>query len=207
MTLPDGLTVRPLVDSDVEAVVEIHLRTFPGFFLTFLGRGFLVLLYRSIQAAPEGVALVATGAGGTQGFAAGVTAQEGFYRDLLRRHWWRFGLAASGAALRKPSVIPRLLRALRQPGRAGEAAAPAVLMSIGVNPDAESRGIGSLLLEAFCRELEARGATEVCLTTDRDDNAHAIGFYERNGFVVSNSFVTPEGRAMLEYAKRLTSPA
>lgn len=31
----------------VEAVVQIHLDTFQGFFLTFMGRGFLRQLYRS----------------------------------------------------------------------------------------------------------------------------------------------------------------
>jgi ribosomal protein S18 acetylase RimI-like enzyme len=192
-----------MVESDVEEVVALHLRTFPGFFLSFLGHGFLVLLYRSIRAAPEGVALVAVGATGVEGFAAGVTAQESFYGQLLRKQWWRFGLLAAGAAVRRPSAIPRLLRAVRRPSETGEAAAPAALLSIGVNPEAESRGIGSLLIEAFCSELAARGVAGVCLTTDRDDNAHAIRFYERNGFRVSNTFDTPEGRAMLEYAKTL----
>ena len=42
----DDVTIRPMLESDVEAVVEIHLRTFPGFFLSFLGPDFLALLYR-----------------------------------------------------------------------------------------------------------------------------------------------------------------
>ncbi len=200
----DNLEIRPMLESDVEAVVEIHLRTFPGFFLSFLGPDFLALLYRSIQAAPEGVVLVAIGEEGIQGFAAGVTSQESFYRRLLRKHWWRFAMSALGAASRRPSVIPRLLRALRRPSETGQSAAPAALMSIGVRPESEGKGIGGLMIESFCREMATRGVTDICLTTDRDDNAHANRFYERHGFHVSKSFVTPEGRAMIEYARALS---
>jgi ribosomal protein S18 acetylase RimI-like enzyme len=199
----DNLTIRPMLESEVEAVVEIHIATFPGFFLSFLGRDFLALLYRSIRAAPEGVVLVATGEEGIQGFAAGVTSQESFYRRLVRTQWWRFAMSALGAAIRRPSVIPRLLRALRRSSEAKQSAAAAALMSIGVRPESEGKGIGSLIIESFCREMATRGVTEVCLTTDRDDNVRAKRFYERHGFHVSNSFVTREGRAMFEYARTL----
>ena len=200
---PDDLKIRRMMESDIEAVVDIHLRTFPGFFLSFLGHDFVVLFYRSIRAAPQGVVLVAAGVEGIQGFAAGVTSQESFYERLVKKHWWRFALSALGAAIRRPSVIPRLFRALRRPSETGQAAAAAALLSIGVSPEAEGKGIGSLIIESFCRELVTRGVTEVCLTTDRDDNARANRFYERHGFHVSNSFVTPEGRAMIEYARVL----
>jgi ribosomal protein S18 acetylase RimI-like enzyme len=192
-----------MLESDVEAVVEIHLRTFPGFFLSFLGHDFLALFYRSIRAAPEGVVLVATDEEGIQAFAAGVTSQKNFYERLVRRHWWRFALSSLGAAIRRPSVIPRLLRALRRPSETRQSVTAAALMSIGVSPESEGKGMGSLIFESFCREMAARGVTEICLTTDRDDNAHANRFYQRHGFHVSRSFVTPEGRAMIEYARAL----
>ncbi|MEP6892297.1 MAG: hypothetical protein ABI927_00830 [Gaiellaceae bacterium] len=154
-----------MLESDVEAVVEIHLRTFPGFFLSFLGHDFLALLYPSIRVAPEGVVLVATDGEGIQGFAAGVTSQESFYRRLVRRHWWGFAMSALGAVIRRPSVIPRLLRALRRPSESGQSATAAALMSIGASPESEGKGIGSLILESFCREMATRGVTDICLTT------------------------------------------
>jgi ribosomal protein S18 acetylase RimI-like enzyme len=196
----DDVTVRPLAEADVAVVVEIHLRTFQGFFLSFLGRGFLRLLYESIRTAPEGVALVAT-RGPVVGFAAGVTSQRSFFRRLVREHWWRFGRAAAGAALRRPSTIPRLLRALRRPAESEEAAADAALLSIGVLPELEGSGIGSRLIEAFVAEMGRRGADAVSLTTDRDDNDRVNRFYERHGFHVQRSYVTPEGRALLEYVR------
>ena len=199
------LEIRPMLESDIEAVVEIHLKAFPGFFLSFLGRRFLVLLYRCIRAAPEGIVLVAAGDDGIHGFAAGVTSQTSFYKRLLRRHWWSFATSAVGAAVRSPSVIPRLVRALRRPAEAGQSAAAAALMSIGVRPESGGKGVGGRLLDAFCDQMAARGVASVCLTTDRDDNAPARRFYEKNGFHFANSFVTPEGRAMIEYVRTLPS--
>ena len=152
-----SVVIRPMLDSEVEAVVEVHLRTFTGFFLSFLGRRFLVQLYRAIRSAPEGVVLVAAGEEGIEGFVAGVTSQQSFYRRLVRKHWWRFAMSALGAAIRKPSVIPRLLRALRRPSDIEHSAVSAALMSIGVAPESEGRGVGGLLIESFCREMAARG--------------------------------------------------
>ena len=38
---PDSsVVIRPMLDSEVEAVVEVHLRTFTGFFLSFSVVGF-----------------------------------------------------------------------------------------------------------------------------------------------------------------------
>ena len=194
-------TIRPARDSEIEAVVDVHLRTFPGFFLSFLGRRFLLLLYESIRTAPEGVVLVAIGTQQIDGFVAGVTSQRSYYRRVLRRHWWRFAMSAMHSAVRKPSIVPRLFRALRRPAETGDSAAAAALMSIGVRPESEGRGIGGVLIESFCREMAARGVEDVCLTTDKDDNARANFFYQRHGFRVSRSFTTPEGRPMIEYVR------
>jgi len=73
------------------------------------------------------------------------------------------------------------------------------LMSIAVKPEAEGRGIGKKLVEAFCREAAGRGAPAVCLTTDREGQDQVNRFYEQMGFQVSRTYVTPEGRAMNEY--------
>ena len=66
-------------------------------------------------------------------------------------------MSALGAAIRKPSVIPRLLRALRRPSDIEHSAVSAALMSIGVAPESEGRGVGGLLIESSAAkwQLEA----------------------------------------------------
>jgi ribosomal protein S18 acetylase RimI-like enzyme len=130
---------------------------------------------------------------------AGSAAPRGFYAGLLRRDWLRFGLASLGAVLRRPSVIARLLRAVRQPADSPGEPGTAGLFSIGVDPALQGTGAGSQLVAAFRDAARRRGARRVYLTTDQIGNDAVNAFYRRQGFTVERQFVTPEGRAMNEY--------
>jgi GNAT superfamily N-acetyltransferase len=188
---------------DLDAVTAVHMSSFPGFFLTFLGSGFIRLLYDCVLGDPEGVAFVAVTDSGTIGFAIGVVHQTGFYRRILKRHKWRFAWQALRTALAHPQIIPRLVRALRRPATAKESAAEACLMSVAVDPSYQGHGIGSALVEAFCEELCIRGVSQVCLTTDSVGNESVNRFYQAAGFALGRQHVTPEGRQMNEYVRSL----
>jgi GNAT superfamily N-acetyltransferase len=183
----------------VPEIVDVHLASFPGFFLTFLGRRFLALLYEQMRHDDEGMVLVAASADRIEGFVAGVRHQGGFYQRLVKRNKWAFARAAFGAVLCRPAIVPRLLRALQRPAEAQQSAADACLMSIAVRPESASQRLGQQLVRAFCGEIWQRGAPAVCLTTDRDNNERTNCFYQKLGFQLSSTFVTPEGRAMNEY--------
>lgn len=184
-------------------VVSIHLRSFPGFFLTFLGPCFLRLLYSEIIAIPDSVALVALENEQVVGFVAGVTQQSNFYGQLARRRLFAFAHASLSAAIRRPSIIPRLFRALNYSRSSQEAVAQAQLMSIAVSPDAVGKGIGQQLVKVFLDEMQAQGISSVSLTTDRVNNERVNSFYQKLGFELARTYVTPEGRAMNEYLIQL----
>jgi ribosomal protein S18 acetylase RimI-like enzyme len=194
---------RRATPEDIGEVVRIHLASFPGFFLSFLGAGFLRLLYAEIAAAEEGILIVVEREGQFGGIVAGVTRQSGFYGRLVRKRKWAFAVAAAGALLRRPSIAGRLLRALRKPKEASEASAEASLMSIAVVPQAAGRGLGAALVRAFCDELRLRSVSRFCLTTDRDENDEVNAFYRKLGFELARTFTTPEGRRMNEYLMTL----
>jgi ribosomal protein S18 acetylase RimI-like enzyme len=196
---PAQIILRPAQDTDLSQIVDIHRQSFAGFFLTILGPNFLRLLYQNIGSDTEGVVLVASSANRVKGFVAGVLHQAGFYRRLVQQHKWAFARASLGAVLKKPSIAPRLWRALRRPADAQDSAADACLMSIAVRPEAEGQGIGQQLVKAFCQELSRRGVSAVCLTTDHDHNERVNQFYQRLGFQLHQVFTTPEGRTMNEY--------
>lgn len=185
---------------DIDAIVGVHLASFATFFLSFLGRRFLALYYRSVIEAPEGMLFVLRATdGGILGFVAGCTRPQGFYRRLLRQRWFGFGLAALPALLRKPSIFPRLLRALRHPGANPPGDEVAGLFSIGVDPQRQGGGVGRALVGCFLAEAKGRGCKQVFLTTDCDDNDAVNAFYRAQGFVLRRNFTTPEGRCMNEY--------
>ena len=191
--------VRPMTRADLNSVVEAHLESFPGFFLTFLGGDFLRLLYEGILTDPNGVVLVAARGNEIDGFVAGVTHQSGFYRRLINKKKGAFALASLRAFVTRPSIAPRLIRALRRPKESASSSAQACLMSIGVRSIARGKGVGGSLVKAFCREMIHRQVFSICLMTDRDNNEAANQFYRGLNFQLSGTFTTPEGRTINEY--------
>lgn len=198
--------IRQAAAAEIPAIVGIHRESFPTFFLTFLGAEFLTLFYRGVLEDPEGILLVAAEPGGPEGFVAGVLSQSGFYGRLLRRRKWLFAAAALRSVLKRPSIVPRLWRALRRPAESRAAAADACLMSLAVVPRAEGRSVGAQLVDAFCRTVSSRGVTRISLTTDRTGNDRVNRFYESRGFRLARSYRTPEGRAMNEYVREVGEP-
>jgi len=192
--------IRYATSTDVADMVVVHLESFPGFFLTFLGPGFLKVLYSSILEVPDNISLVLVSDNNkVEGFVVGTLSPEGLYKRLLVKNWFNFALASVLPALRNPSCIPRLLRAFSTPKTAKLKSADCLLMSIGVLPNKIGTGAGRMLVEEFLGLAGQRGANSVSLTTDRDNNDSVNRFYEKTGFKLDRSFVTPEGRQMNEY--------
>jgi len=188
-----------MVLSDLVRVVNVHIDSFPGFFLSFLGSAFLRQLYTAALADPSGISFVAVSEKGPVGFIVGTTQPSGFYRRLLRQRWWRFVLASAAPALTHPRIIPRLLRALSIPGQATQQKGRGTLMSIAVLPEVQGDGTGQALVRSFLKEAGRRGLHQVDLTTDRDNNEAANRFYQKLGFICERTYTTPEGRVMNEY--------
>ena len=192
--------IRNLKICDVSKVVAVHLSSFPGFFLSFLGPRFLSLFYTGICTAPEGISFVyLNDTGLPAGFVAGTSNPGGFYSRLLKRDWLKFALASIAPVLRKPSVLKRVARAISHPAGNPVGDDVAGLFSIGVLPELQGTGAGKKLVQAFLDEAKQRGCRRVFLTTDRDNNEAVNSFYEKLGFEIERQYVTPEGRRMNEY--------
>jgi ribosomal protein S18 acetylase RimI-like enzyme len=191
--------VRVMLFDDIAEVVEVHLKSFQGFFLSFLGARFLYELYSSILDDPSGISFVSFDKDRLTGFVAGTSEPAGFYRRLLRRRWWRFALASIIPILRNPLILPRLWRALRKPQEVSNQAKTGTLMSIAVSPESQRNGFGQVLVRTFLEEAKHRGLESVDLTTDKNTNDHVNQFYRRMGFKCSRTFISPEGREMNEY--------
>jgi ribosomal protein S18 acetylase RimI-like enzyme len=190
-------------NDDVPNVVRVHLTSFQGFFLTFLGPAFLRELYKGTLIDPSGISFVAEYEEGICGFVTGTTHPSGFYKRLLRNRWQRFALASVLPVLKQPSIIPRLLRVLSMPEKVNKQDGCGTLMSIAVLPEYQGSGIGKILVNGFFEEAVKRGCTKVFLTTDRDNNDAINVFYQSLGFSIVRQYVTPEGRHMNEYWREL----
>ena len=199
---PASVVIRGMEPSDVRAVVRVHLDSFKGFFLTFLGPKFLEVLYSFFMKDPSSIAIVAAVPGNEIiGFVVGTSEPVGFYSRAIRKRWWRFTLAAMPLCIKKPSILPRLARALRKPDESKEIPGDCELMSIGVLPQWKGHGIGKMLEERFVEAAKKMGVGVIELTTDRDGNESTNRFYLSREYILHDSFSTPEGRKMNRYIK------
>jgi len=182
---------------DVRPLARLHRAAFPGFFLTTLGEPFLVQLYRGYLADHTAVTVVARAADGSvRGAVIGTTEPAGFFSRLLKKQLPGFALAAARAVVVSPRAGRRLLRALCYRGDASPGATGALLSSICVDATAQGTGLGGQLLEAWTQEVQRRGIGSAFLTTDATDNDDVNRFYEQRGWVLSERYITREGRSM-----------
>jgi ribosomal protein S18 acetylase RimI-like enzyme len=179
-------------------VAELHRLAFPGFFLTSLGDAFLRLYYQELIAQGQ-IAFVAEEGDRCVGVVVGSASPGAFYRNLLRRRLASFALASAPAAVRRPSSVGRILRALKKPGEAARPAGMATLMCVAVHPSHQGFGAGRRLVAQFLDEAASRGAIRADLTTDKHANEPANAFYRGLGFRLARELVTPEGRVLNEY--------
>ena len=199
------IAVRRARLEDVDRMVAIHERAFGGFFLTSLGPGFLRRFYLSMIGSRDAICQVAERDSVVDGFVVGPLHPAGYFRRLLLSRGLAFAFDALPALLRRPGLVgSRLIRAVRYRGEVPLGIPRAVLLSsVAVTPEASGTGAAGALIEAFCAEAAAHGATHVYLTTDLKDNPAANRFYQRHGFSIESVVVRPDGRTMNRYLRVL----
>ena len=194
------IDITSLLSSHVNTVVEIHLRAFPNFFLSFLGPRFLREFYTSFLVDPQGVGFVAlSSAGQILGVIVGPVDPRGYFKRLLKRRWWKFCMASIAAVVQRPSCMPRLFRAVFYRGEFPAGVQRALLSSVAVDPNVQSVGVGKKLVEHWLKEVRRRGATGCYLTTDAEGNEKVNQFYQSLHWRIDSVYLTPEGRRMHRY--------
>ena len=82
------ITVRKIELSEkavVKEIANIHIETFEGFFLTFMGKGFLKTMYRAYCKHEHSTLLGAFDKDGNiQGFLAYSTDMSGLYKFMIK---------------------------------------------------------------------------------------------------------------------------
>jgi len=198
------VTLGPLTPADVRPLAQLHRAAFPGFFLSTLGEPFLVQFYLGFLADDSAVSIVARGADGSvQGAVVGTIQPAGFFGRLVKNRWPGLILASVRAVVSNPKAAPRLLRTVRYRGETRAGAPGALLSSICVDPSEQGAGVGRRLIDAWTREVASRGVDTAFLTTDADNNDAVNHFYQAQGWALSDSYATREGRSMNCYTKRL----
>lgn len=188
-----------LSKKELENVVNIHMESFSGFFLTFLGKGFLKHMYKGFIAHEESGLIVAKNEKGIVGILAYSEDLSAFYKYLIRTRLIPFAWYSLGAVIRRPSAMVRLIRAFFKPGEVKREEKYVELASIGVDPAVKGQHIGSRMIDKLKDMFNEDKFAYINLETDAVNNEGANIFYIKNGFVLYRTFETPEGRKMNEY--------
>lgn len=183
----------------INQIVDIHMKTFTGFFLTFLGKGFLKQLYKGFSSHEQSGLIVAEQKDSVVGFLAYSEDLSAFYRYLIKKSLLPFVWYSLGAAIRKPASMIRLVRAFLKPGESKREEAYIELSSIGVLPQMKGHNIGSKLIDKLKEKYDSSKYAYIKLETDADGNDGVNAFYMKNGFRIDHEYTTPEGRRMYEY--------
>ena len=182
-----GMVLRSGTEGDAAAAAALHADQIREGFLTFLGEKFLRRLYRRLARTPDSFLLIADFEGSAIGFLAGSTHVRALYRSFV----WRDGVPATfacgGRLLRFPV---RALETLRHgTGASGQGAE---LLAIAVDPSAQGRGAGTLLVEGFLHEVTARRETAAHVVVAADNDA-ATALYRKAGFGTVERFELHQG--------------
>jgi ribosomal protein S18 acetylase RimI-like enzyme len=196
------LEVFPLAERHINKAVEIHIRAFPGFFLSLLGRKFLRVFYAGFLNERSSIAFVAKEKGKDTkllGVVVGTQDPNRFFRRLLIKRWWAFCFTSVCPLLKKPAIGFRLFRAILYRGDLPKGRSGALLSSIAVIPEAQGQGVGGILINKWLDEARKRGVFCCFLTTDAEHNDEVNLFYSGSGWKIDSVFRTPEGRKMNRY--------
>jgi ribosomal protein S18 acetylase RimI-like enzyme len=184
---------------DIGQVVAIHHSSFPGFFLTFLGKGFLKYLYKGFILHPGSGVIVAKEDSHIIGFLAYSTELSKFYSFILKRYFFPFAWYGFLGAIRSPKSILRIIRALTYPSATKTDEKYIEISSIAVDPTVQTKGIGSGLIIKLVDMFKDSELQEIRLETDAENNDAVNAFYQKNGFRIENVSQSPEGRKMNHY--------
>ncbi len=198
------ITIRKATNDDLVAIVAIHEKAFPNFFLTTLGSGFLKLYYSSVMKHDDGILLVCNNEDRVIGFCAGTLLSSGFNTRLIKANFWVYMMTSLRLVFTRPKSLLHLMKNMsKEESSQGDDGQYAELLSIGVDPTVQRSGGGTAMLKALEEEVKTRGGKKLSLTTDFNDNEKAIAFYKSLGYEPWYDFVTYPNRRMYRMIKEM----
>ena len=186
----------------VNEIVDIHMATFQGFFLTFLGKGFLKQLYEGYIEHKQSNLIVAKQNNEIVGFIAYSSDISDLYKYLIKKKLLLFAWYSFIAFIKNPKILFRLLSAFSKSEEVNRKEKYIELASIGVKPDVKAQGIGSSMISYMKEQIDFNEYGYISLETDAENNEYANKFYQKNGFILERTYETKQGRKMNEYRNR-----
>lgn len=201
-----------MMSIDIDRVAALHHAAMGESLWAKLGVPFLRTLYQGLINSDRFLGFVYVANGEVQGFIAGSLDADQMMSEVFATSWVPLGLAAL-PALRRPSVLLRLLETARYFDRsADEASTKAESLFCSFTPELRGKRISGHINKVLFDELLARGLDSVKVTTEVSNTGanrqlQSWGFVERGRFrfygkdmvtyildLVASERVTPQSR-------------
>lgn len=197
----DNISIINLTKVNSKEIASLHKLAFPGFFLSNLGVKFLKVFYSSILSDTNSIGLGIVKDNKIIGFAIGSSIYKSFYKKIFINNFLKLSFYILIPLIKNPSILIRIIKSLvSKSANIEEFNDPAVLLSICVQPNVESKGLGKLLLTKFEDILFNRNDL-VILTTDTYNNDYVNLFYQKNGYKIHSIFLQGNRTMNLYYKK------
>lgn len=189
---------------EAEKIAAVHLKTFKNFFLSSLGKSFLVTYYKSCIKSKNAISICAVDEENIiLGFCFGSLSSIGFHKKLILNNIQAFTLQALSIFFSKPTAIVRLLKNLKKEAHPDDNGDYAEVLSIGVLAEKKGLGIGKGLILDFEKNIKKKQIKRISLTTDYNGNTAVLKFYKSMGYEEFYDFVTYPNRRMFKLIKNL----
>ena len=189
---------------DANQLARIHLTSFPNFFLSSLGLKFLESFYRCIIISPECIGTVLCIDNKVNGFAIGNAKNQGFYKELIKRHFFELCFAGFSEIIKSPTKIIKMIKSVKSTKSIPQNLnSKPCLLSICILPNMARKGAGTMLLKNFEFNLTENNFHSYFLTTDKNGNESVNNFYLKNKFEIQFSFTQGKNRKMNLYYKEI----
>lgn len=172
--------MSPIEKRRYEQVARIHKDNIDQGFLSTLGVGFLALMYRAIDEAPDAILLVEEEQGTITGFVSGAKGMGSIYRQMFR-HLPQLVIALAPTLLR-PRSVWRIIEILRHSTdkSAFVGLPPFELLSISVPRAHRRKGIAQRLYARLADHFSEIGAPGFCIVVG-SSLSEANPFYTQMG--------------------------
>jgi len=181
------MAIIPMTTAQASAVAKLHRKSIKTGLTAWLGQRFCEKLYCAMAKSPYSFVLVYEDAQyHPLGFICCATNTSKMYRTVIVKNFFPL-LFSAAVKFFRPSVIKRALKAIKRPKtfKTGDFSKwdlpEAEVVSIGVNPDAQGRQIGTKLVQAAFKHFKSLGHNKVRVWTS-ENNEQATAFYQKQGF-------------------------